>query len=194
MLLRKKFIKNVDKEVTFHVWDTAGQEYYDSLTQKYFRGTQVAIFVFSVTDRDSFLNIAKWKSKVLEICDSKIPMILVMNKIDVDLELQKVTDEEAINLASQLEMFLFRCSVKNNIKIDEVFNTAAFEHLNKSNKKAIVLDSVEQLSKPNDNKIQEIDKKEDRTVIDKPSTNNKPFQIQENNTKNTPPKKDSGCC
>lgn len=193
MLLRKKFIKNVDKEVTFHVWDTAGQEYYDSLTQKYFRGTQVAIFVFSVTDRDSFLNIAKWKSKVLEICDSKIPMILVMNKIDVDLDSHKVTDEEAINLASQLEMFLFRCSVKNNIKIDEVFNTAAFEHLNKSNRKVIVLDSVEQLSKPNDDKIQEIDKKENRTVIDKPSTNNKPFQIQENNVQKTPPKKDS-CC
>ena len=51
MLQRKKFIKSIDKEVTFHVWDTAGQEYYDSLTKKYYRGAHVAIFVFSVIDR-----------------------------------------------------------------------------------------------------------------------------------------------
>ena len=45
-----------------------------------------------------------------------------------------------------------------------------------------------------DDKIKEINQNENRTVIDKPSTNDKPFQIIENNGKNQPPKKNSGCC
>lgn len=194
MLQRKKFIKSIDKEVTFHVWDTAGQEYYDSLTKKYYRGAHVAIFVFSVIDRDSFLNIAKWKSKVLEVCDSKIPMILVMNKMDMEVDLHKVTDNEAINLASQLGMYLFRCSVKNNVKIEEIFNTAAFEYMNKNNKKTLNLDSVEHISKNKDENVNEITKKEDRTVVDKQSMVVNGFKIENKKEEVKQVKKKSDCC
>ena len=53
-LQRKKFIKNIGKEIEFHIWDTAGQERFKSLTKMYFKDANAAILVYDVTFRDSF--------------------------------------------------------------------------------------------------------------------------------------------
>ena len=47
-----------------------------------FRGSHFCLLAFSTTDRESFENIAWWKTKVENEC-GPIPMILVMNKIDL---------------------------------------------------------------------------------------------------------------
>lgn len=51
-------------EVHLMLWDTAGQEEYDSITKAYYRGAQACVLVFSTTDRESFLAIEEWKKKV----------------------------------------------------------------------------------------------------------------------------------
>lgn len=38
------------QKVGFQIWDTAGQEIYNSLTPMYFRGAAAAIVVYSITD------------------------------------------------------------------------------------------------------------------------------------------------
>ena len=49
-LEKDKFIKDAGEEVKFHIWDTAGQEEYDSLTKKYYRGACACILAFSTVD------------------------------------------------------------------------------------------------------------------------------------------------
>ena len=51
------------------LWDTAGQEEYDSITKAYYRGAQACVLVFSTTDRESFLAIEEWKKKVGHVTD-----------------------------------------------------------------------------------------------------------------------------
>ena len=46
------------------LWDTAGQEEYDSITKAYYRGAQACLLIFSTTDRESFLAVEEWKKKV----------------------------------------------------------------------------------------------------------------------------------
>lgn len=63
------------------LWDTAGQEEFDSITKSYYRGiygkgfiaisvtitgAQVCVLTFSTVDKDSFDSIEKWKGKVLK--------------------------------------------------------------------------------------------------------------------------------
>lgn len=38
----------------FQIWDTAGQEKYDSLAPIYYKGSQVAIVVYDVTEARTF--------------------------------------------------------------------------------------------------------------------------------------------
>lgn len=201
-LQKKKFIKSVDREVEFNIWDTAGQEYFDAITKKYYRGAQVAIFVFSVSDRDSFNSIKSWKDKVLDVCGQDIPMLLVMNKIDLPENEKKVSDEEAVRLAAGVEMYLFRTSVKDNIKINEIFDTAAYEFFNKGiNVKPVhAQQSVNELNKKEED-IKEIvvTKKPKPTNVSSNSkldNNNQGFKINtipnDSDKKNS--KKNSSCC
>jgi len=49
--------------VRLQLWDTAGQERFRSLIPSYIRDSSVAVIVYDITDRASFLNSSKVKSK-----------------------------------------------------------------------------------------------------------------------------------
>lgn len=191
-LQKKKYMKSIEREVQFNIWDTAGQEYFDAITKKYYRGAQIALFVFSVTDRDSFTSIKSWKDKVVDICGEDIPMFLIMNKIDVASSDRKVTEEEAISLASNINMMLFQVSVKGNVKIDDIFENAAKEYFNKGlNKKSTDhIQDVADVNKDPKKKNEDI-----REVVSEKNKSNAGFTISNRQSTNADKKKKgSGCC
>ena len=64
-LQKKHIVKELEnEEVEFYIWDTAGQEEYDSLTRRYYKGASACVIAFSTTDRESFNHIEKWKKAV----------------------------------------------------------------------------------------------------------------------------------
>ena len=54
----KKIFNN--KEYIFNIWDTAGQEKYNSLTQTFAKNAKIIILVYSIVDKDSFTALDKW--------------------------------------------------------------------------------------------------------------------------------------
>lgn len=48
------------------IWDTVGQEKFDSLTKLYFNNTEAAIIVYDVTDKQSFDRVNKWMTELDE--------------------------------------------------------------------------------------------------------------------------------
>eukprot|EP01080_Neovahlkampfia_damariscottae_P004705 gene4705-8289_t len=124
---KELFIKSANKTVKFMLWDTAGQEEYDSVTRRYYRGAGCAVVAFSTIDRDSFKAVEKWKKKVDEECD-EIPTCLIQNKIDL-IKDKVVENEEGDELASKLGVKFIRTCVKDNTNVDEVFEYLAEEYL-----------------------------------------------------------------
>ena len=53
-----------DHQVRLMLWDTAGQEEFDAITRTYYRGANACVLACSVTDKESFLALPKWKTKV----------------------------------------------------------------------------------------------------------------------------------
>src|SRR3954468_23374733 len=84
-------------------WDTAGQEMFSQLTKQYYRGAGAVVYVFSTTDRDSFLEIERWKSKVEAEC-GQICQVLVQNKIDLL--------DRAVVQSGEVEDLARRCGIK----------------------------------------------------------------------------------
>ncbi len=190
-LQKRKFIKTVGREVGFHIWDTAGQEYFDSLTRRYYKGAHVALLVFSTTDRESFLSIKKWKEKIIDEIGNKIPMLLIMNKIDAAEVDKVVTEEEANNLAISLEVNLFKASVKNNINIEEIFDKAANDYFSKGmNKNNEVLQDVKDVKK---SEIKKEDVKEIGKEPKEEKRGDEGFRISIKQQSNKKPEK-KGCC
>ena len=66
--------------------------------------------------------------------------------------------------------------------------------MNKNNKKTLNLDSVEHISKNKDEIVNEITKKEDRTVVDKQSMAVNGFKIENKKVEVKEVKKKSDCC
>lgn len=105
--------------VRLMLWDTAGQEEFDSITRAYYRGAQACVLTYSSTDRASFDAVPMWKKKVESEVGS-ISMVLVHNKIDLR-DSCVVSDGEADALAAALRLKLYRTSVKENVNVDLVF-------------------------------------------------------------------------
>ena len=112
-------LHSTGEEVRLMLWDTAGQEMFSRLTRSYYKGSGAVVFVFSTTDRESFLELPRWQAKVREEVGD-IVSVLVQNKIDLH-HMAAVTTTEAEDMARNLGLRLYRCSVKDGVLVEEVF-------------------------------------------------------------------------
>ena len=99
------------------IWDTVGQEKFDSITTKYYKTTDVAIFVYAINDLESFKNIEHWDNELNDKGVEKLNnneennnksmlKVLVGNKKDLDKE-RKVTYEQGIKLSQDKNFDFF---------------------------------------------------------------------------------------
>jgi len=122
-LQKKVFVPSQSETVTMDLWDTAGQEEFDTLTRNYYRGAQACVIVFSTTDRASFVAVESWKEKVEREVQS-LPIVIVQNKVD-QIESAVMTPKEAEDLSRKLGLKLYRTCVKENSNVDNVFEMLA---------------------------------------------------------------------
>ena len=61
----KKEMRIGNKDVTIQLWDTAGQEKFESIGYAFYRGVNCCMFVFDLADKASFDNLNKWKNNFL---------------------------------------------------------------------------------------------------------------------------------
>ena len=69
-----------------NLWDTAGQEIFQSLTPIYFRGAQFVILVFDLTERRTFECLVESYNTVLQSAPQNVLFALVGNKSDLKEE------------------------------------------------------------------------------------------------------------
>ena len=53
--------------IRLNLWDTAGQEKYDSVTKMYFKNAEAAIIVYDITNENSFERLQKYYKDLDEI-------------------------------------------------------------------------------------------------------------------------------
>ncbi|EXB34841.1 Ras-related protein [Morus notabilis] len=78
-----KFDNTYQATIGIDFLDTAGQERFRSLIPSYIRDSSVAVIVFDVASRQSFLNTSKWIEEVRSERGSDVIIVLVGNKTDL---------------------------------------------------------------------------------------------------------------
>jgi small GTP-binding protein len=87
-----------DKTLKINLWDTAGQEKFQSLTSMYVKDAAGIILVYDMTYADSVDGVRQWYNMVQEHLDlNKVVMALVGNKCDCNDEIQ-VNPQQAKHL------------------------------------------------------------------------------------------------
>ena len=102
------------------LWDTAGQESYDSIIKNYYRNIAAAVMVFDVNNTESFHNLSNWITKLNDnnnYNNGKIPTIIVGNKIDIGK--RTITKEQASNYAYKNDFLYIETSAKTSDNIPD---------------------------------------------------------------------------
>lgn len=110
-----------NKFVKLQIWDTAGEEAFQSVTRSYYKGASCAIVVYDITRKQTFEHVTKWINDVRENCKKNVCIILVGNKSDLE-ESRQVSKEEAENFAKDNDLLFLEASAKDRKNIDDIFN------------------------------------------------------------------------
>ena len=89
---------NIGK-VQIHLWDTAGQEKYGGdLRSAYIYGSNAAIIMYDITNRNTIKNVNKWIVDIKDVCGN-IPVIVTGNKLD---QRNKIPNLELVKLRNSV--------------------------------------------------------------------------------------------
>ena len=108
-------------KVSLQIWDTAGQERYKVITKSFVKGTDGIIFMYDITQKESFINVKKWIEETEGENPGEVKKIIVGNKIDKE-EDRQVTDEMKEKLSKEVDIDLIEVSAKKGIDVDKVFD------------------------------------------------------------------------
>ena len=105
-----------NKKVRVQLWDTVGQEKYNSITQNLILRVQGIIILFDITNKDSFNNLNEWIKTVREQVGNNLAILLVGNKCD--LEENRLVFKEEANIFAKNEKIKYietSCKTGENI-------------------------------------------------------------------------------
>jgi len=120
---KKKVINGI--KYTLNLWDTAGQEKYNSLTKMFTKNANIIILVYSIIDKQSFQDLGKWLKLVKENNGEDGYVIgIAANKSDL-YKNSVVNDSQGQEFARKIKAIWKSTSAKEedrgiNILIDEL--------------------------------------------------------------------------
>jgi len=114
-----------DRTVRLQLWDTAGQERFRSLIPSYIRDSSVAVVVYDVTNRASFLNTTKWVEDVRAERGNDVVICLVGNKTDLGNDKRQISTEEGEERSKKDNLLFMECSAKAGYNVKSLFRKLA---------------------------------------------------------------------
>ena len=127
-----KIINN--KKYVFNIWDTAGQEKYNSLTQTFAKNAKIVILVYSIVDKDSFAALDKWLELAKSANGSKgYSLGIAANKNDLYQENEKNTipDSKGKEYAKKIKAIWKSTSAKEDGQsIEDLMNELMEDYIN----------------------------------------------------------------
>ena len=103
------------------IYDTCGQERYNSINESYFRKADAALLVYDISLRKTFDSIKDYYCpKIKEFCKKNIPIILLGNKADKE-NLREIQPEEGAELALKEKYKFKETSCLKNVNVADAF-------------------------------------------------------------------------
>jgi len=140
MDLRIKVLDLDGKVLKVQIWDTAGQERYRATTKAFHRGANGVVFVYDITNLESFMNLRDWITEFDKSTSTSeaVPKVVIGNKVDLDSK-RAVEYSDAKEFCDFWEIPYFETSAKTGSGVMQAFDSinrrAALHAAKKSEKK-----------------------------------------------------------
>ena len=134
-----------DNQITFQIWDLAGQDSYQAVRGTFYKGATAGLMVFDCQDPKTLTNLKSWMDEAIKGSDNGILVYFVIaNKIDLEDE-RKVSREMALELCNRLEtetgirFYYCETSALTGQNINETFEYLSFKLLEANNVQNLVM-------------------------------------------------------
>ena len=115
----KQFIIN-DKKYYINLWDTAGQKKYINITKLFFKGAEIVILVYDISNLETFNSLEFWYETCEETIDTEHIYGIIGNKIDL-LAQEEANDEKVKEFSQKIKAKFQYTSAKTEPKSFERF-------------------------------------------------------------------------
>jgi len=120
-----RYVTIADKQVGLSIWDVGGQEAFKKFAFRYLIEADAAIFVSDVTKPETIDDLVIWNEKLDEILNRRIPKIILFNKIDMDFDLNLISERLTQSKArSEFHGIVF-ASAKTGQNVIDIFSMLA---------------------------------------------------------------------
>lgn len=109
------------KHIQLNIWDAAGQDKYKELTKMYYKGADVVLIVYDITNMTSFESAKNWYSDLKSKNDLDPMILLIGNKCDLESK-RTVASSVARQYATSKGIQFFETSALTGANIKEVEN------------------------------------------------------------------------
>ena len=98
-IVDKKYAKKIRYKT--HIWDTAGQEVFNSLITSYYKKSNGILLVFDLNNNNSFSELEKWYNQISIHAPEYSSIMLIGNKCDLQ---QTVSDSDIDNFCKKYKI------------------------------------------------------------------------------------------
>lgn len=109
--------------ITFRlqIWDTAGQEKYQSITKTFYKGANAVLLVFDLTSKKSFEEMKNiWLEEAYKSCDPDVQFVILGNKMDLVND-REVLKSDVENFVEGKDILYFETSAKSGENVEKAF-------------------------------------------------------------------------
>jgi len=119
-----------DHEVTMQIWDTAGNERFQSLGVAFYRGADCCALCYDVNDQKTFESLNNWRDEFLVQASPKnpdqFPFVVLGNKVDMyEGSIESIQKKAEQWCSEHFNIPFFETSAKNATNVEEAFNSIA---------------------------------------------------------------------
>lgn len=112
--------------VTLQIWDTAGQEKFQSLGYAFYRGADCCALCYDLTNAASFDNLNRWKQGFIENAGptdpASFPFVLLGNKLDQEATKREVATAKGQEWAKENnDMMFYETSALEGTSVESAF-------------------------------------------------------------------------
>lgn len=112
------------KSVRLELWDTGGEDRFQSIIPAYYKSAQGAVLVYDISNANSFVSLTKWLEELTKFAPPNIAISLAANKVDLRND-QAVSMESAEKFAADNQLDFVEVSALDGTNVNSLFDGLA---------------------------------------------------------------------
>ncbi len=128
---KTKTITTENQTCKLCLWDTAGQEKFNHMTNQYYKECDGVLMIFDLTNKKSYDKVLYWVDELKNAVNiDNVSIVLLGNKVD-EIEKREITKEEGEKLASKIGVWYYEVSALTRDNIDKAIKFLVKDIINK---------------------------------------------------------------